>query len=273
VSKSTEDLLRELQTSGAIQGSTAIAPAGEGGVRARAAGLRRRWGALMLIGAAILVAVVGSLPVGTYVLYPFSLFVTLLHETGHALVATITGGSVRQIEIADNLSGVTTFSGGIQGLIAPAGYLGATLAGVGMILTPLRYARWLIGTLALVPLAALTVFHPADAFTVVWCVIFASCLLVAAWRLPARAAAFLQLFLGVETGLNSVRDLSALLTISQSNAHIYTDADAMSKALFGPPTFWAIAWAVLSVVLLATALLKFARRELAESSLQHSAVS
>jgi Peptidase M50B-like len=270
VSKSTEDLLRELQASGIVQGqpqsgSRAMTPAAHGSLLepGGASTRRRGFGAILLIGAAILAAVIGSLPVGKYALYPFALLVTLLHESGHALAATLTGGSVAEIQLSPDLSGVTFFSGGIRGLIAPAGYLGATIAGVGMILSPLRYARWLLGGLALVPLATLFFFHAADVFTAVWCVAFAACLGVAAWKLKDRAACFLQLLLGVETGLNSFRDLSALLTISQSNAHIYTDADAMSKALFLPPTFWAVGWAVLSVVLLATALVKFTRREMA----------
>jgi hypothetical protein len=35
----------------------------------------------------------------------------------------------------------------------------------------------------------------------------------------------------------------------------------MSKALFLPATFWAIAWTVISVVLLVAALVGFMRRE------------
>jgi hypothetical protein len=216
----------------------------------------------LLVVAVVLIAAIGSLPFGSLALYPFSLFVTLLHETGHALAAVASGGTVDSVSIAGNLSGLTVTSGGIGGVIAPAGYLGATLAGVGLLLTPLRYARWALGVLAAVPVIDLLLFHPATLFTVVWCVVFALALWLAAWKLPARFAALLQIFLGVAAGLNAFRDLTTLFFISSTSSHIQTDATNMSHALFLPPIFWAVLWTVISVLLLAAALVKIVRRDL-----------
>lgn len=262
MSKSTEELIRDLETSGALQGSTAVAPPPRRGatpVRGRLASS----GVLMLVMVVTLIAVVGALPFGSYVLYPFALFVTLLHETGHAIAAIATGGSVGDLQISPDLSGLTTIEGGMEALVAPAGYLGATLAGVGLVLTPLRYARWVIGALAGVPLATLLVFHPATLFTALWCLGYAAALGAAAWKLRARYLAFLQLFLGVEAGLNAFRDLMTLLLVSGTDAHIHTDAELMSRALFLPPMFWAVTWTVISVALVAMAMLVFVRRDLA----------
>jgi hypothetical protein len=258
--KSTDELIRELETGGVLDHGTAVAPP-----RKRAAIPVRKGiagsGVVMLVIATILAAVVGALPFGSTALYPFALFVTLLHETGHAIATIGTGGSVANLKIAADLSGVTLTRGGVMALIAPAGYLGATLAGVGLLLFPLRFARWAISALAAVPLATLVLFHPADTFTALWCLGFAAVLGAAAWKVPARWLAFLQIFLGVEAGLNAFRDLMTLIFISGSNAHIQTDAENMSRTLFLPATFWAVSWTFVSVLLLAWALALLVRRD------------
>ena len=216
----------------------------------------------LIVIAVILAAVVGSLPFGSLALYPFSLFVTLIHETGHAVAAVLTGGSVNSLTLASNLSGVTWTSGGIEALIAPAGYLGATLVGVALLLLPVRWSRAVLGTLALIPLAALLLFNAGNVFTTLWCVGFFVVLVLAAWRLSPRITAFLQIFLGVEAGLNAFRDLLTLLLISGSGAHMQTDATNMSHALFLPPIVWAVSWTVISLLLLIAALAAVIRRDI-----------
>jgi hypothetical protein len=263
----TEDLLRELEAGGILTGSAPAPPATKRkSAPARAARRLGTSGLVFAIVAAIIVAVVGSLPFGSLALYPFALFVTLIHETSHAVAAVATGGSVVSLQISPDLSGVVHPSGGIQAVIAPAGYLGATLAGVGLLLTPLRYARWALGALAAVPLLALLLFHPATFFTALWCVAFLAALGLSAWKLPPNLAAFLQIFLGVEAGLNAFRDLMTLLFIEGSSAHIQTDAENMSKALFLPPMFWAVLWTVMSLVLLVAAVYGLIRRDLLRRS-------
>lgn len=259
MSQSIDDLLRDLQSNDALEGGRQIVP----GVQAHPVTKSSPGGAgtVFLIAALLLIAVMGSLPFGAYALYPFTLFVTLLHETGHALATIATGGSVASIRISPDTSGLTGSSGGIQALIAPAGYLGATLAGVAVLLTPLRFARWVIGAMAAVPLAALLFFHPDSWFTALWCIAFCLSLGLAAWKIPPRFLAFLQIFLGVEAGLNAFRDLSTLVLISESGAHIQNDAQSMSKALFLPPLLWAISWTVISVALLLLALIGLVRRD------------
>lgn len=262
MSKSTDELIRELETGGVLDHGTAVAPVSKRPAAAKPirTGLAGS-GVILLVIATILAAVVGALPFGSTALYPFALFVTLLHETGHAIATIGTGGSVGSLQIASDLSGVTLTRGGTMALIAPAGYLGATLAGVALLLTPLRWARWAIGTLAAVPLATLVLFHPADTFTALWCVGFLAVLGAAAWKVPVRWLAFLQIFLGVEAGLNAFRDLMTLVFISGSNAHIQTDAENMSRTLFLPATFWAVSWTIISMLLLISALVVLVRRD------------
>src|SRR5438094_4831136 len=64
--------------------------------------------------------------------YPFRIFVTFIHEGGHAIAALLTGNSVQSLSVAMNGSGETyTTQGGVfsQMLVASAGYLGAMTYG------------------------------------------------------------------------------------------------------------------------------------------------
>jgi Peptidase M50B-like len=259
LSKSVEDLIRELDQGDVASPSHAVATRGKRGLQKLAV----QSPSFMLIVAIILVALVGSLPFGSLALYPFALFVTLLHETGHSVAALVTGGGVTQLSISTDLSGYALLRGGDEAIIAPAGYLGATLAGVALLLVPIRHSRAVLAALALIPIAALLFFHPATAFTGVWCAIFAVALIASAF-LPWRLAAFLQIFLGVEAGLNAFRDLMTLIFISNGPPHMRTDADLMSQALLLPAIFWSVTWTVLSLILLGAAILIVLRRDVGQ---------
>jgi len=265
MTKSTEELLHELESSGILSGSPRPAQV----PRRFAAGAVRTpgesggsSGLAFLVVAALVIGLVGSLPFGSYVLYPFSLFVTLVHESWHALAALASGGTVRSLEISSNLFGVTRIGGGWQLLIAPAGYLGSTVVGVVLLVTRMHTARWVIAALASFPLAVLLLFHPATLFTTIWVVLFAVTLVGAAWRLPARAVGFLQIFLGAACSLNAFRDLMTLFFISTSRSGIHTDAAAMSDVIPLPATVWAVIWTLLSLMMLVGALTVVIRRDI-----------
>jgi Peptidase M50B-like len=263
MSKSTEDLIRELESGGVLgeaRGRTSPAHRTAGAVKAGPEGPGSS-GVIYVLIAAVLIALVGSIPLGDYALYPLGLFVTLVHETSHAIAATATGGTVFSLRISPDQSGVTRVLGGWSALVASAGYLGATIAGAALLLTPLRYARWAVGALAVFPLLALIFFHPASLFTGIWAAAFLVALGAAAWRLKGRALGFLQIFLGVACGLNAFRDLMTLLFISGTDSHIHTDAATMSGLVPLPATVWAVLWTVLSVVILLGSLAVMARRD------------
>ena len=65
----------------------------------------------------------------TFIVYPIKLFVVLLHEMSHGLVAVLTGGRIVTIELTEYLGGMTTTEGGNTLLIASAGYLGSVAIG------------------------------------------------------------------------------------------------------------------------------------------------
>ena len=61
--------------------------------------------------------------------YVLTLFVTFLHELGHAIAALLTGGHVISLQVNTDGSGVTTTSGGIRAIVEAGGYLGSIVFG------------------------------------------------------------------------------------------------------------------------------------------------
>lgn len=260
MSKTPEELIRELETGGVLGEGARLPARSSGAVVAR----RERRGSptLFIILAVMLVALIGSLPVVSLALYPFSLFVTLVHECWHGIVTVATGGSVQSIHINPDLSGTLRSSGGSQPLISSAGYVGAAITGALALTVPLRFARGVIVALAAVPVLALAAFHPATAFTAIWCVLFALGLGAAAWKLNRRLLAFLQVFLATEIALNALRDLATLVLLSAPGSQMQSDATNMSQALFGPSIMWSVLWTILSVLVLAAAVVRVGTEDL-----------
>ncbi|MCY4106937.1 MAG: M50 family metallopeptidase [Chloroflexi bacterium] len=64
-----------------------------------------------------------------WLIYPLRLWVTFIHEAGHAFAAILTGGELNEFVVNANGSGFVRLSGGYRLLISPAGYLGAACFG------------------------------------------------------------------------------------------------------------------------------------------------
>src|SRR5439155_13217548 len=88
--------------------------------------------AMTLLLAAVLSIALWFIPFAEVLSYPFRIFVTFIHEGGHALAALATGNSVQSLSVAMNGSGETyTTQGGVfsQMLVASAGYVGSMTYG------------------------------------------------------------------------------------------------------------------------------------------------
>ncbi len=90
-----------------------------------------------LIAALLLWLVLANLPIVRYVLYPFELFSTWIHELCHGLAALAMGGRFERLEIFSDTSGRaltaiadTRFS---KVVVASAGYVGTAFLGVMML--------------------------------------------------------------------------------------------------------------------------------------------
>ena len=96
--------------------------------------------------AAVAVSLVVSLtPWAQFILYPFKLFTTWVHECGHALMTVLVGGRVTSITIEPDTSGLTQSLVPVgrvaRGLVASSGYLGAAVVGC-LLMAATRVEKW-----------------------------------------------------------------------------------------------------------------------------------
>jgi len=207
-----------------------------------------------LLIASALTVILGFIPMASLLVYPLRLFVTFIHEGGHALAALFTLGSVRHMIVYPNASGETLTQGGIPLVIASAGYLTSTAYGASLLVlcrNGLNAKPVLFLTAGLILI--LTAFFSVNTFTLITGIMLsAGIILIAIWS-SKRVAHFFLSFLAVQCCLNAFSDLTTLFLISATtNSH--SDARAMQGMTFIPSTIWAVFWLVISVVTLLFAL-------------------
>lgn len=214
--------------------------------------------AALLIAAAISI-VLWFVPFAEVLNYPFRIFVTFIHEGGHALAALVTGNSVASLSVAMNASGETyTSQGGLfsQILVSSAGYLGSMTFGALLLVLIRRSiaARVvLIGSAAIV--ASLTLifglFKPVVTgmswsgipFTLIAGALLSVGLVALAKFASPRVASFFVSFLAVQCVLNALLDLKTVFFLSTPTApSVHTDAMNMATATGIPAIFWTIVW-------------------------------
>jgi len=221
---------------------------------------------LLLVAAAISV-VLWFIPFAEILTYPFRIFVTFIHEGGHAIAAVLTGNSVASLSVAANASGETyTTQGGLlsQMFVSSAGYVGSMAYGA-MLLILIRRSitarAVLIGSAAIV--FALTmiygVFKPVVSggvwsgipFTLMAGTLLTVGLIAVAKFASARVASFFVSFLAVQLVLNALLDLKTVFFLSSPFAPaVPTDAMNMANATGIPAIFWAVGWVTLSLGIL-----------------------
>jgi hypothetical protein len=223
--------------------------------------------ALTLLAAAAISIVLWFIPYAEVLTYPFRIFVTFIHEGGHALAALITGNSVQSLSVAMNASGETyTTQGGMfsQILVSSAGYLGSMTFGALLLILIRRAVAArvvLLGSAVfiLVLTAVYGFFKPilngiawsGIPFTVTAGILLSIGLIAIARFASARVAAFFVSFLAVQCVLNALIDLKTVFFWSSPfGDNAQTDAVNMANATGVPAFFWALMWIGLAFVIL-----------------------
>jgi hypothetical protein len=226
--------------------------------------------AMTLLLAAILSIALWFIPFAEILSYPFRIFVTFIHEGGHAIAALVTGNSVQSLSVAMNGSGETyTTQGGLfsQMLVSSAGYIGAMTYGALLLVLIRRSvaARLVLVGSAAVVFALTTIFgvvKPIMAgtwgslsglpFTLLAGLLISAGLFAVARFASARVATFLVSFLAVQCVLNALLDLKTVFFLSSPFATtVPTDALNMANATGVPAIVWSVVWISLSVLILA----------------------
>ena len=222
--------------------------------------------AATLLFATAISVVLWFIPFAEILTYPFRIFVTFIHEGGHAIAALLTGNSVNALSVATNASGETyTTQGGFisQVLIASAGYVGSMIFGA-MLLLLIRKAvaaRIVLLTSAALIFTLTLIFgliKPLTSgmlsgipFTFLAGTLLAVGLFLVARFASAKAATFFVSFLAVQCILNALIDLKTVFFLSSPFAPaVPTDALNMAHATGIPALFWAVIWIMLSLGIL-----------------------
>ena len=186
--------------------------------------------AMTLLVAAAISVLLWFIPFAELLTYPFRIFVTFIHEGGHAIAALLTGNSVAGLSIAMNASGETyTTQGGFisQVLVSSAGYIGSTVFGA-LLLVLIRKAvaarivllgsGLLIFGLTIVfglmkPLISWSSLSGIP-FTLVAGTLLSISLVLVARFASAKVASFFVSFLAVQCILNALLDLKTVFFLS-----------------------------------------------------------
>jgi hypothetical protein len=204
-----------------------------------------------------LTVILSFIPGAGVLVYPFRLFVTFIHEGGHALMALLTGGQVSGVRIHLDASGETFSLGGIPLLIASAGYLASTIYGASLLALCRdgRHAKAVL-TITAAAILGLTIFYSRGTLSLTTGIVLAFGLVLLALALTERAAHFFLSFLAIQCCLNALFDLRTLFWISASG-NTPSDAFNMERMTSVPAVFWALLWLGGSLAVLWAALRSF----------------
>ena len=223
--------------------------------------------AMTLLIAATISVLLWFIPYAEIVSYPFRIFVTFIHEGGHAIAALLTGNTVSSLSVATNSSGETySTQGGLisQVLISSAGYIGSMAFGALLLILIRKSVQArivLLGSAILI--FSLTMiyglFKPLLSgfawagipFTLLAGSIISVTLVLIARFASAKVASFFVSFLAVQCVLNALFDLKTVFFLSAPFAFpVHTDAVNMANATGIPAIFWAFIWIVLALGIL-----------------------
>ena len=235
---------------------------------------------LLLLIATVITIALWFIPYAGILVYPIRLFVTFIHEGGHALMTLLTGGAVQSLTIASDGSGLTysASTGWFASLlVSSAGYLGTTFFGV-MMLALIRFnvspkkillgCGILIGVMTLVfgfispvfNFLSLQVAYSSVLFTIVTGALLTVALITLAKFSTIRTANFAAAFLAIQCLLNSLSDLKTLFVINSpfSGSDIMNDAGNMANATGLPGIVWVFIWIGISIAMISVGLRLYA---------------
>jgi Peptidase M50B-like len=215
--------------------------------------------AMTLLIAATISIVLWFIPFAEFLTYPFRIFVTFIHEGGHALAALVTGNSVASLSVATNASGETyTTQGGLisQIFISSAGYLGAMAFGALLLILIRKAVAARIVLLSCgIFIFALTMIYGfikplfwINAWSGIPFTLFAGLfisvgLVLIARFASAKVATFFVSFLAVQCVLNALTDLKTVFFLANPfGPTVPTDAVNMANATHIPAIFWTVIW-------------------------------
>lgn len=204
---------------------------------------RRRWRFALAFGA-FFVAL--WLLWDTPVVYPVKLFVVLVHEISHGLVAVATGGEIREIAVTADQGGYCVCPGGDAFLTLSAGYLGSLGWGAFFALLAGRGQR--LGRSVLVAAGAgiliLTLLYIRRPFALLLGLGSGAALAWAGTKLRAAGVQALLLGLGLTSCLYALLDVKSDVLDRPGTT---SDATLLADVTGIPGFLWGLLWIGISL--------------------------
>ena len=216
-----------------------------------------------LVRAIVVLVFLMNIPYGRYLLYPFMIFSTWVHEMCHGMAAVIVGGGVSEIYVYGDGSGLcySRVSDGPllpyhlkRAFVASAGYMGTALIG-GVLLLFRRTRRGPRRGLAVYSFVILLscALWIRNQFGIVALILIGIALGLCSWKLPAERVGELYAFLSATCCLNAVDSIWGLFNERDTyvgGEESNTDAETVAEYLFPPYWLWAVIWFVFALVML-----------------------
>lgn len=182
----------------------------------------------------------------TSLVYPVKLFVVLLHELSHGVVALATGGGIDRIVLTPDQGGVCFCGGGNAFLTLSAGYLGSLAWGA--LLLRLGEAKPAVARSATATIGAaviaLCLAYVRNVFGLVFGILFGSTLLVSARFLPLRSHGTLLTALGLTSCLYAILDIKSDVL---DRPQLPSDAALLGEITGVPTMVWGGVWIAIAL--------------------------
>lgn len=192
--------------------------------------------------------VLWNFPYLKYLLHPFKLIVTALHEFGHASTGKCTGAKIKSIEVDADTGGVTHMQGGNPYVTLPAGYLGTALFGGLMVFAGFDIlASKIVGAIIGVCFLA-TLYWAKGWIARILAVVYCGAVAFLWWFQSGEYLPYIVLFLGVMCCLQSLWDFQGLILFKhpQSDATKYAELDQCC-----PAQVWGFIWCIVGLAVMA----------------------
>jgi len=212
---------------------------------------------IYLLIAVVIVIVLQNIPSLKFLLYPFNLLATWIHEMGHGLTAEMMGANFNELVIRADTSGYAEYSYNPSAMgtlakatISSAGYMGTAIFGALMLFFRRRegFIKVFSVMLGVFMIASLLIYIRSWV-GVFFAVPFSLFLIFVGLKSNAEFNKFFYNFLASQIALNSLLNIKVLYGYGNRVSGGQSDASKMSELLIFPYWFWASLWLAISVLL------------------------
>jgi len=198
----------------------------------------------------IAIAILWHVPYLKSIIYPFKLLTVGFHEMSHAFMGVLTCAKIHSIELDPDEGGATSMSGGIPWLTLPAGYLGSSVIGAGLITCGFDTDASKVASLVLAGAFLITLWWARKNWLTWVLILGMSGLIVLFWFVAGGIALrYLVLFIGVMSCMYVLWDVIDDTIARKVNS---SDASAFAR-ICGccPSQVWGVIWLIQAFIFFA----------------------